>query len=123
MSDTAVSDTAAVTPRKSSLYAAAIVLSSLVIALPIFVGRVVEAILDTVNPADIDTSADLAYLREILVSSFVVVGLLIVVIIVVLAILYRRAKTLDAIKLPLLILTLQIGIGVVTLLLTGLTNG
>lgn len=117
-----MSDTAVVTPKKSSLYAAAIVLSSLVIALPIFVGRVVEAILDTVNPADVDTTAELAYLREILVSSFVVVGLLIVVIIVVLAILYRRAKTLDAIKLPLLILTLQIVIGVVTLLLTGLTN-
>ena len=122
MTDTTVSDTTAVAPKKSALYAAAIVLSSLVIALPIFVGRVVEAVLDTANPADVDTSADLAYLREILVSSFVVVGLLIVVIIVVLAILYRRAKTLDAIKLPLLILTLQIGIGVITLLLTGLTN-
>ena len=120
MSD--VSTAPNVTPKKSSLYTASVVLSSLVIALPIFVGRVVEAILDGANPAGVDTTADLAYLREILVSSFVTVGVLIVVIIVVLAMLYRRAKTLDAIKLPLLILALQIVIGVVTLLLTGLTN-
>ena len=48
--------------------------------------------------------------------------MLLVVIVVVLAILYRRAKTLDAIALPLLILAVQIVVGVVVLLLTGLTN-
>lgn len=108
--------------RTSRLYATAIVLSSLVIAFPLFVGRVVEAILDTLNPADVDTTQDLAYLSEILGWSFALLGVLLVVIVVVLAILYRRAKTLDAIALPLLVLALQIVIGVVSLLLTGLAG-
>lgn len=110
-------------PRKSRLSGVAVLLSSLVIGLPILVGRIVEATLDTINPAGLDdTSAGLAYLREILVSSFATVGIVIVVVIMLLAILYRRAKTLDAIALPLLILAVQVVIGVVTLLLTGLTN-
>lgn len=109
-------------PRKSRLYTVTTLLSSLLIPLPIFVGRIVEAVLDTVNPAGVDTTADLAYLREILVSSFATVGVVLVVVIVLLAILYRRAKTLDAIALPLLILAAQVVIGVVTLLLSGLTN-
>ena len=113
-------DTAA--PRKSTLFTTAVVLSSLVIALPLFVGRVVEAILDTLNPANVDVAQPLAYLREILGWSFGILGVLLVLIVVLLAILYRRAKTLDAIALPLLLLAIQIVIGVMTLLLSGLTN-
>lgn len=109
-------------PRPTRLYNVSILLSSLVIGFPILVGRLVEAVLDTLNPADVDTTQDLAYLREILGFSFGSVGVLLVVIVVVLAILYRRAKTLDAIALPLLILAVQIVVGVVVLLLTGLTN-
>jgi len=116
-----MSDVAAV-PRKSSLYAAAVLLSSLVIGLPIFVGKLVEAVLDTINPANVDTSQGLAYLTEILGFSFATVGVLLVVIVVILAILYRRAKTLDAIALPLLILAVQVVLGIVTLLLTGLAD-
>lgn len=110
-------------PQKSRLYTVATLLSSLVIGLPILVGRIVEAALDTVNPAGVDTSAGLAYLREILVSSFGAVGVLLVVIVVLLAILYRRAKTLDAIALPLLILAVQVVVGVLSLLLSGLADG
>lgn len=110
-------------PKKSSLHTVATLLSSLLIGLPLFVGRVVEAVLDTANPAGVDTSADLAYLREILVSSFTAVGVLLVVIVVLLAVLYRRAKTLDAIALPLLILAAQVVVGVIALLLGGLIDG
>ncbi len=117
-----MSDVTTTVPTKSRLYNVATLLSSLLIPLPIFVGRIVEVVLDGINPAGVDTAADLAYLREILVSSFVTVGLVLVVAIVLLAILYRRAKTLDAIALPLLILAVQVVIGVVTLLLTGVTN-
>lgn len=117
-----MSDTAPAVTRKSTLYTVAVVLSSLVIGLPLFVGRAVEAFLDTTNPAGVDVTQPLAYLREILGFAFGSVGVLLVVIIVILAVLYRRARTLDAIALPLLILAVQIVVGVVTLLLSGLTN-
>jgi len=113
---------AAPTTRKSTLYSVAIVLSSLVFAFPVFVGRAAEAILDATNPANIDVTQPLAYLSEILGWSFGSLGVLLVVIIVLLAILYRRAKTLDAIALPLLLLALQIVLGVLSLLLMALTN-
>jgi hypothetical protein len=95
---------------------------SVVVGFPILVGRLVEAELDAINPAGVDTTQDFAYLREILGFSFGAVGVLLVAIVVVLAILYRRAKTLDAIALPLLILAVQVVVGVVVLLLTGLIN-
>lgn len=117
-----MSDVTPTAPRKSRLYATAVVLSSLVIAVPLFIGRLVEAVLDTLNPANVDTTQGLAYLSEILGLSFGALGVLLVVIVVLLTILYRRAKTLDAIALPLLVLAVQVVVGVVTLLLTGLAD-
>ena len=69
-----------------------------------------------------DVTQPLAYLREILGWGFGSLGVLLVVIVVILVILYRRAKTLDAIALPLLLTAIQVVVGVVTLLLSGLTN-
>ncbi len=114
--------TVAPAPQKSRLHAAAVVLSSLVIPLPLLTGRLVEAVLDTINPANVDTTQGLAYLSQILGISFGALGVLLVVIVVILAVLYRRAKTLDAIALPLLVLAIQIVVGVVSLLLTGLVD-
>jgi hypothetical protein len=113
-----------VTPvaRKSSLHTVAVVLTSLVIGLPVLVGRLVEGVLDTLNPANVDTAQPLAYLREILVSSFGALGVLLVLIVIVLVVLYRRAKSFDAIKLPLIVLVVQIVVGVVALLSAGLAN-
>lgn len=108
--------------RKSSLHTVTTVLSSLVIPLPILVGRLVEAILDGANPAGVDTTQDLAYLREILVSSFVSAGVLVALVVVLLVLLYRRARTRDAIALPLLVLIVQLVAAAVILLLTGITN-
>jgi hypothetical protein len=101
---------------------AAILLSSLVIPLPIFVGRLVEVILDTANPNNIDVASPLAYLGQILGISFGVLGALMVVIVIVYLIVYRRHRTLDALKLPLLILALQIVLGVLILLFNAIVN-
>lgn len=117
-----MTDTTATTPRKSTLNTLAVLLCSLVIPLPLLVGRAVEAILDTTNPANVDVTQPLAYLREILGWGFGSLGVLLVVIIVILTVLYRRARTLDAIGLPLLVLAVQVVVGVVTLLLSGATN-
>ena len=116
MSDTPV------TSRKPASYTLAVVLSSLVIGLPIFVGRMVEAILDTTNPANVDVTQPLAYLTEILTFGFGSLGVLLIVLIILFGILDRRARTLDAIALPLLIFAVQVVVGVLTLLLSGLTN-
>jgi len=105
------------------LYTLAIVLSSLVIPLPIFVGKLVEVILKTANPANVDVSAGLAYLREILGWSFGVLGVLLVVIVIIFVLIYRREHTLDVLKLPLMILALQIVIGVLILLFNGVIDG
>jgi hypothetical protein len=104
-------------------YTLAIVLSTLVIPLPIFVGRLVEAILDSSNPAKVDVTAGLAYLREILGWSFGVLGVLLVVIVVLFVMIYRRERTLDVLKLPLMILALQIVLGVLILLFNAVING
>ena len=101
---------------------AAILLSSLVIPLPIFVGRAVEVILDTINPNNIDVTQPLAYLGQILGISFGVLGALLVVIVIIYTVVYRRERTLDALKLPLLILALQIVLGVLILLFNAIVN-
>ena len=101
---------------------AAILLSTLVIPLPIFVGRLVEVILDAANPNNIDVTQPLAYLGQILGVSFGVLGALMIAIVVVYVIVYRRHRTLDALKLPLLILALQIVLGVLILLFNALVN-
>jgi len=112
------------TERSSSgLRNLAIVLASLIIAVPIAVGRLVEAILDTSNPANVDVTQPLAYLREILGWGFGSLGVLFVVLIVVLALLYRRTRSGAALGLPLVIAALQIVIGLITLWLSGMADG
>ena len=110
------------TPRTSRLHTLAVVLTSLVIAFPIFVGRVVEGILDTLNPADVDVTQGLAYLREILGFGFGSLGVLLVVIIVVLVMLFRRGGGFAAIRLPFTVLVVQIVIGLVTLAFAALAD-
>lgn len=101
---------------------AAILLSSLVIPLPIFVGRLVEMVLDTINPSGVDVTQPLAYLSQILGLSFAALGVLLVAIVLVYVIVYRRHRTLDALKLPLLIVAIQIVMGVLILLFNALID-
>jgi uncharacterized BrkB/YihY/UPF0761 family membrane protein len=105
-----------------SLHNTAIVLSSLVIPLPILVGKLVEAILKSVNPAKVDVTQGLAYLSEQLGWGFGALGLLLILIVVVFVMIYRREKTLDALKLPLAILAIQIVAGVAILLFGGIAT-
>jgi hypothetical protein len=111
---------AKVTPKGSStslLFTIAVILSSLVVAIPVTVSRMVEGILDSSNPAHLtDTSAGLAYLSEILGWSFGSLGVLLVAIIVVYVLIYRRERTLDALRLPLMIVALQAVLGVLAII-------
>ena len=109
--------------RPSGLRNLAIVLASLIFAMPVAVGRLVEAILDTSNPANVDVTQPLAYLREILTFGFGSLGILFIVLIVVLVLLYRRTRSAGALGLPLLIAALQIVIGILTLWLSGMADG
>lgn len=108
--------------NSSGLRTLAIVLASLIIAVPILFGRLTEAILDTNNPADVDVTQPLAYLSDILAWGFGSLGVLLVALIVVLVLLYIRNRTFAALRLPLLIAALQIVLGLLTLWLSGMTN-
>ena len=100
----------------------AVLASSLLIAFPLFVSSLVTAATFSSNSAKVDITNDLAYLREILGFGFGSLGLLLVIIVVLFVLVYRRARTLDALKLPLLVLGVQVVVGVAVLLLTAISN-
>lgn len=110
------------TPRTTRLHTLAVVLCSLLIAVPLFVGRLVEGILDTLNPAGVETDQPLAYLREILGFGFGALGVLVVAIITVLVVAYRRGGGFAAIRLPLIVLAVQVAVAVATLLFSALAG-
>jgi hypothetical protein len=117
---------AKVMPKGSStslLFTLAVILSSLIVAVPVTVSRTVEGILDSANPAHLtDTSAGLAYLSEILGWSFGALGVVLVAVIVLFVMIYRRERTLDALRLPLMIVALQIVLGVVAIIFSQLAD-
>ena len=115
-----MSDTASTPSRR--WHNLATLASSLLIAFPLLVSSLVRAALFAGNPANVDITNDLAYLREILGFGFGSLGLLLVVIVVLFVLTYRRARTLDALKLPLLVLGVQVVVGVAILLLTAISN-
>ena len=104
------------------LPAAATVASALLIPFPILVSGLVKAAAFAGNPADVDITNDLAYLREILVSGFVSLGVILVVIVVLLVLTYRQARSFAAIRLPLIVFGLQIVLGLVILLFAAISN-
>jgi hypothetical protein len=116
-----------VMPKGSStslLFTIAVVLSSIVFALPVTVSRIVEGILDSTNPDGIkDTGAGLAYLGPILGWSFGSLAVLLLIVIVVYVLIYRRERTLDALKLPLLLVAIQILLGVIAIIFNAFANG
>ena len=116
-----------VMPRGSStslLFTIAVVLSSVVFAVPVTVSRIVEGILDSTNPDGIkDTGAGLAYLGPILGWGFGSLGVLLLIVIVVYVLIYRRERTLDALKLPLLLIAIQIVLGVISIIFNAFANG
>lgn len=106
----------------TSLHTAATVFASLLIPLPLLVGKLIEAGLDAANPADVDVSQDLAYLRELLGFSFGFLGLLLLVIAALIVSLYRRDRRFGAIALPVAILAVQVVVGVLLLVMTGVVD-
>lgn len=116
-----------VMPRGSStslLFTIAVVLSSIVFALPVTVSRIAEGILDSTNPDGIkDTGAGLAYLGPILGWGFGSLAVLLLVVIIVYVLIYRRERTLDALKLPLLLVAIQILLGVISIIFNAFANG
>ncbi|MEO6534144.1 MAG: hypothetical protein ABIO06_11305 [Pseudolysinimonas sp.] len=106
----------------SALPTLAVLLPSILVALPIAVGRLVEAVLDSANPAHVDVKQPLAYLSEILGWSFGVLAVLLVAIVVVFALDYRRARSFNPLKVPLLVLGVQIVLGVLALVFNGIIS-
>ena len=115
-----------VMPKGSStslLFTIAMVLSSVVFALSVTVSRIVEGILDSTNPDGIkDTGAGLAYLSPILGWAFGALAVLLLIVIVVYVLIYRRERTLDALKLPLLLVAIQILLGVIAIIFNAFAN-
>ena len=113
----------ATTPAPSRrLHDLATLASSLLIAFPLLVSALVRAALFAGNPANVDITNGLAYLRELLGFGFGSLGLIVVVIVVFFVLAYRQSRSLDSLKLPFLILVVQIVVGVAILLLTAISN-
>lgn len=118
-----------VMPRGSStswLFTIAVVLSSVVFALPVTVAKITEGILDSTNPDGIkDTGAGLSehYIGPILGWGFGSLAVLLLLVIVVYALIYRRERTLDALKLPLMIVAIQILLGVFSIIFNAVAIG
>ena len=115
-----MSDSAHTTPRR--LHDVTTVVSSMLIPFPMIVSGLVTAVQFTGNPADVDITQDLAYLREILVSGFVALGVIVVVIVALLVATARRARSFSAIRLPLTVFVVQLVLGAVILGLTAISN-
>ncbi|CAN5116067.1 hypothetical protein BH11ACT5_BH11ACT5_01800 [soil metagenome] len=107
---------------RSRLHNLATLASSLLIAFPLLVSSVVKAALFAGNPAKVDITNGLAYLRELLGFGFGSLGLIVLVIVVLFVLAYRQSRSLDALKLPLLILVVQIVAGIAILLFTAISN-
>jgi len=104
------------------LHDLATLVSSLLIAFPLVVSSLVRAALFAGNPANVDITNGLAYLRELLGFGFGSLGFIVVVIVVVFVLAYRQTRSLDTLKLPLLILVVQVVAGIATLLFTAISN-
>ncbi len=109
--------------RPTALETWASVLSALVVPLPLLFGSVLEFALDTVNPAKVDVSQPLAYLRELIGYGFGFLGALLVVIAALILQLYRRDRSLEAARIPLLILGAQLVVGLALLGFNALGDG
>lgn len=103
----------------SRLHTIAVILASLIIPAPIITGKIVEAIVDTTNPAGLeDLNAPLAYLSEILVSSFTILGIVLVLFLITTIMLGLRHRSWASISLPVTVAIIQIVVGVITLILS-----
>lgn len=110
------------TQGRDSLTFWAVLLSSAIVPLPIVAGAGLEAIFDSLNPANIDVRQPLAYLRELLGYGFGLLALLLLAITVVCALLYKQRGP-RALVLPITIAVTQVVLGLSILYLNGVVEG
>ncbi len=105
------------------MHSFAVVFASLIIPAPIVAGKIVEAIMDSSNPAGLkDLNAPLAYLTEILVTSFSVLGVVIVIFLIATIMLGLKSKSWRAVSLPVTVAIIQIVLGILALVLGGVVS-
>lgn len=105
---------------RGGLHALAVILASLIIPGPLVTGRIVEAVLDSTNPAGLeDVTVGLAYLSEILIWSFAVLGVVVVAFLVVTLALLVRERSFRAVALPVVVAVIQLAVGVAALAANG----
>ncbi|AZI57888.1 hypothetical protein EH165_06755 [Nakamurella antarctica] len=99
------------TPQRA--YQAAVILASLFIPIALLTGKLVELIMDSSNPDGLtDLTAGLAYLTQILVWSFTVLGVAVIAFVVATVIHYTRTRSFRSVALPVGIALIQLVIGV-----------
>jgi hypothetical protein len=107
-------------PERGGLDTWAVVLSSGVVVLPLIFSAALQAGLDAANPAQIDITADLAYLRERLGFGFGFLGVLLIAITTLCILIARRDHSVERLRLPLIVVSVNAVLGVALLLLTAL---
>ncbi|MBN9239270.1 MAG: hypothetical protein J0J03_06300 [Leifsonia sp.] len=105
--------------RTDRMKGLATVASSLLIPFPLLVSAITRGVLFSGNPAGVDITNGLAYLRELLGFGFGSLGLILIVIGVVFVVARRAGASL---RLPWTILLVQIVVGALTLAFTALSN-
>lgn len=112
-------------PRATGrLHTVAVIFASLIIAAPLLTGTVVEAIMDSGNPAHLDQlDVPLAYLTEILVSSFTVLAIVIIAFLGSTTMLVLRTRSMRAAALPVIIAAVQIVFGALSLIFEQVISG
>jgi hypothetical protein len=94
--------------------------------MPVTVGKITEGILASTNPDGVkDTGGGLTdhYIGPILGWGFGSLAVLLLLVIIVFAMIYRRERTLDALKLPLVIVAIQILLGVFAIIFNAVASG
>lgn len=97
-------------------------MASLLVPVPVLVASVVEAVLDSTNPMQLDITQDFAYFDAMLLWGFGTLAIMIGVVAALFVIIYRRTRDLRELGLPIVVLTLQLALWVVLLLLGQITN-
>ncbi|MEO7007298.1 MAG: hypothetical protein ABI275_04975 [Terrimesophilobacter sp.] len=112
------------TRPQGRLHTVAVVLASLIIPAPILTGNVVEAIMDSSNPAGLEQlNVPLAYLTEILVSSFTVLAIVLIAFLVSVVMLVLRTRSMRSIALPVIVAAIQVAVGVLSLIFAQVVSG
>jgi hypothetical protein len=110
-------------PDTSKLQLAAALIASSVIGAPLVIATAVQTILFTINPRGIDVSHPAAYELEIGLAFALAAAGAVIAVAIVLSRLQQRAETRAVLRVPFMILALQIGFAVVAIALFLMSPG